>query len=224
MFMSLLGFGFLGGISGVIMGTEQLNLIIHNTIYVPGHFHATVVIGTTLAFMAVTYFVIPAIFRRELSFPKLAQWQPYVFALGMTMVSLFMMGAGTLGVPRRHWDITFAGNTLGFEFPGVAHLMMALMGLGGLLAVIGGAIYLLVVVHSVFLGKRIATPDFKPVRVVEGMAAVPVRPAGAALQAHGGVHAWAAPGTFTLAMVFLTTFVLYYFINWKYLSTVWPLK
>ena len=51
MFISLIGFGFLGGISGVMMGTEQLNLIIHNTIYVPGHFHATVVIGTTLAFM-----------------------------------------------------------------------------------------------------------------------------------------------------------------------------
>jgi len=27
-----------------------------------------------------------------------------------------------------------------------------------------------------------------------------------------------------LAMVFLTSFILYYFINWKYLSTVWPLK
>jgi len=25
-------------------------------------------------------------------------------------------------------------------------------------------------------------------------------------------------------MVFLVAFVLYYFINWKYLSTVWPLK
>ena len=46
MFISLIGFGFLGGISGVMMGTEQLNLIIHNTLYVPGHFHATVVIGT----------------------------------------------------------------------------------------------------------------------------------------------------------------------------------
>ena len=54
MFISLIGFGFLGGISGVMMGTEQLNLIIHNTIYVPGHFHATVVVGTTLAFMALT--------------------------------------------------------------------------------------------------------------------------------------------------------------------------
>lgn len=52
MFISLVGFGFLGGISGVVMGTEQINIIIHNTIYVPGHFHATVVIGTTLAFMS----------------------------------------------------------------------------------------------------------------------------------------------------------------------------
>jgi cytochrome c oxidase subunit 1 len=223
MFISLLGFGFLGGISGVIMGVEQLNLIMHNTLYVPGHFHATVVLGTTLAFMAVTYFVIPAIFRRELSFPGIARWQPYVFGLGMTIVSLFMMGAGTLGVPRRHWDISFAGNTLGFEFPGMAHLMMALMGLGGLLAIVGGAMYLLVVVHSVFFGKRIATPEFKLVRLTEGMAA-PARPAGAALRAHGSTHAWAAPGTFTLALVFLTAFVLYYFINWNYLSRVWPLK
>ena len=60
MFISL-GFGFLGGISGVMMGTEQLNLIIHNTIYVPGHFHATVVVGTTLAFMGLTYFLIPVL-------------------------------------------------------------------------------------------------------------------------------------------------------------------
>ena len=63
MFISLIGFGFLGGISGVMMGTEQLNIIIHNTIYVPGHFHATVVVGTTLAFMGLTYFLIPVLFR-----------------------------------------------------------------------------------------------------------------------------------------------------------------
>jgi cytochrome c oxidase subunit 1 len=59
MFISLIGLGFIGGISGVVMGTEQINIIIHNTIYVPGHFHATVVIGTTLAFMSLTYFLIP---------------------------------------------------------------------------------------------------------------------------------------------------------------------
>jgi cytochrome c oxidase subunit 1 len=96
MFISLIGFGFLGGISGVMMGSEQLNLIMHNTLYVPGHFHATVVIGTTLAFMALTYFLIPVMFRREVMFPKLAQWQPYLFGIGMSGFALFMMGAGTL--------------------------------------------------------------------------------------------------------------------------------
>src|SRR5690606_30723262 len=42
MIISLFGFGFIGGITGVVMGAEQVNLLIHNTLYVPGHFHGTV--------------------------------------------------------------------------------------------------------------------------------------------------------------------------------------
>jgi cytochrome c oxidase subunit 1 len=226
MFISLVGFGFLGGISGVIMGVEQLNLIIHNTFYVPGHFHATVVIGTTLAFMAITYFLIPVLFRRELMFPALAKWQPYLFGAGMAVLSLFMMGAGTLGVPRRHWDVTFSGNPFGFEFPGTAYLLIAIMAIGGLLAVVGGTMYLLVTVGSVFFGKRIVTPDFQVVKVREGVAKPVPQPVGESLTGYGSAatHAMSAPGTFVLAIVFLVSFMLYYFINWKYLSTVWPLK
>jgi cytochrome c oxidase subunit 1 len=224
MFISLIGFGFLGGISGVMMGTEQLNLIIHNTIYVPGHFHATVVVGTTLAFMSLTYFLIPVLFRREVMFPGMAKWQPYVFGLGMSAVSLFLMGAGTLGVPRRHWDISFAGNAFPHEFPGAAWLMMAIGGLAGLISIVGGGMYLLITVGSVFFGKKIQTPGFSHVRAVDGVAPKPVpTPAGVAGH-HGGSGAMIAPGTFVLALVFLVAFVLYYFINWKYLGTVWPLK
>ena len=225
MFISLIGFGFLGGISGVMMGTEQLNLIIHNTIYVPGHFHATVVIGTTLAFMSMTYFLIPTLFRRELMFHGLAKWQPYLFGLGMAGFALFMMGAGTLGVPRRHWDMTFAGNPLGYEFAGTAYLMMGIMALSGLVAIVGGAAYLLITVGSVFFGKKIAGPDYRPVTVREGRVARPAaQPVAAAITGHGniGIGGFVAPGTFTLALVFLVAFVLYYFVNWKYLSTVWP--
>ena len=222
MFISLIGFGFLGGISGVMMGTEQLNLIIHNTIYVPGHFHATVVVGTTLAFMGLTYFLIPVLFRRELAFPTMAKYQPYVFGLGMSAVALFLMGAGTLGVPRRHWDIGFAGNAFAYEFPGAAWLMMALAGITGLLAIVGGGMYLLITVWSVFLGKRIQTPSFQHVRARDGMA--PAAPAAGPVIAGHGSAGMVAPGTFVLALVFLTAFVLYYFVNWKYLSTVWPLK
>src|SRR5512138_2333810 len=226
MFISLIGFGFLGGISGVMMGTEQLNLIIHNTIYVPGHFHATVVVGTTLAFMGLTYFLIPVLFRRELAFPTMAKYQPYVFGLGMSGVALFLMGAGTLGVPRRHWDIGFAGNAFPYEFPGAAWLMMALAGISGLIAIVGGGMYLLITVWSVFLGKKIQTPGFRLVRARDGVAPPPsLQPSGQpAITAHGTAGTMVAPGTFTLALVFLGAFVLYYFINWKYLATVWPLK
>jgi len=224
-FLSIIIFGFLGGISGVMMGTEQLNLIIHNTIYVPGHFHATVATGTTLAFMAVTYFLIPTLFRRKIMFEPLAKYQPYLFGIGMAGVALFMMGAGTLGVPRRHWDISFAGNVFGYEFPGAAWLMMGLMGISALIAFAGGALYLLITVCSVFFGQKIETPGFKHVSAREGVGAVP---AAAPEQpgAHAGIGAWGmvAPGTFVLALVFLASFVLYYFVNWKYLSTVWPLK
>ena len=227
MFSSLVGFCFLGCFPGVMMGTEQLNLIIHNTLYVPGHFHATVVVGTTLAFMSMTYVLIPGLFRRELMFPGLAKWQPYLFGIGMSIFALFMMGAGTLGVPRRHWDITFAGNALPHEWPGTAYLMLALMAIAGLAAIVGGIAYLLITVGSVFLGKKIQTPDFKPVSVREGHAPPsPRQPVAAAITGHGniGLGGFVAPGTLTLAMVFLVAFVLYYFINWKYLSTVWPLS
>jgi cytochrome c oxidase subunit 1 len=223
MFISLLGFGFLGGISGVIMGVEQINLIIHNTIYVPGHFHATVVIGTTLAFMALTYFLIPVLFRREVAFPLLAKWQPYLFGIGMSGVALFLMGAGTLGVPRRHWDISFAGTAFAYEFPGAAWLMMALGSISGLVAIVGGGIYLLITVYSVFLGKRIETPGFAHVRARDNIASSPA-PVAAAITSHGQSAGFSAPGTFVLAMVFLVAFALYYFVNWKYLSTVWPLS
>ncbi|HEX6829303.1 MAG TPA: cbb3-type cytochrome c oxidase subunit I [Burkholderiales bacterium] len=227
MFISLVGFGFLGGISGVVLGTEQLNLIMHNTFYVPGHFHATVVVGTTLAFMALTYFLIPTLFRRELAFPKLAQWQPYLFGLGMSAFSVFMMGAGTLGVPRRHWDMTMAGNLMPWEWPGTAYLMVGLFAISGVIAAVGGASYLLIVVWSVFLGKKIETPGFAHMSAKQGRVPAP-QPVAAALASHGhgniGSGGMVAPGTFVLAIVLLVSFVLYYFVNWKYLSTVWPLS
>lgn len=218
MFISLIGFGFLGGISGVMMGTEQLNMIIHNTIYVPGHFHATVVIGTTLAFMALTYFLIPVLFKREMINPGLAKLQPYLFGLSMYFFTLVMMGAGTLGVSRRHWDMAMGGSPFAYEFPGAAYLMMGLVGISGIVAIIGGALYIYITVGSLLWGKKLDTGALnqKPIPI-------PVVPANVALQGHGSAG-FAAPGTFALAMVFLIAFVLYYFINWKYLSQVWGLS
>jgi len=200
-----------------VLGTEQINLIMHNTIYVPGHFHATVVAGTTLAFMAITYLLVPLIFRRELVLVKWAKLQPYVFGAGVAGISLFMMGAGTLGVARRHWDITFSDSALGFDYPGAAFLMMGLNGLSAILAAVGGFMYIAVVVGSILFGKKIGD---KPAEPVPSAAPAPA----AAVAEYGSSTTHAIPGTVVLVAVFFVSFVLYYFVNWKYLSDVWPLR
>ncbi len=214
--LSLVLFGFLGGISGVVLGTEQINLLMHNTLYVPGHFHATVVAGTTLAFMAMTYLVVPLIFQRELVLPKVAKWQPYVFAIGVSGISLFMMGAGTLGVARRHWDITFSEATLSFDYPATAYLMLGLNGMSGVLAGVGGLMYIVVVVGSIFFGKRRGVEEVKKNPWVLGGIK--------AATSYGSAGTLKLPGTGILVAIFFLSFVLYYFINWKFLSEVWPLS
>jgi len=223
MFISLIGFGFIGGISGVVMGTEQINIIIHNTIYVPGHFHATVVIGTTLAFMALTYFLIPVLFRRQLVMPGLAKWQPYLFGGGMAVFTLAMMGAGTLGVERRHWDMAFTNSALSFDYPASAFTLMGVVGIAGVAAILGGAIFILVTVLSVFFGKPVESTSAYGVATTTLKRATPiVVPEGG--HAATGKWGFAAPGTFLLAIFFLAIFVVYYAINWKYLSSVWPMS
>ena len=217
-FIAIIGFGFLGGITGVMMGTEQLNLIIHNTIYVPGHFHATVVVGTTLTFMALTYYLIPVLFKREMIAPKLALWQIYLFGFSMYFFCLVMMGAGTLGVSRRHWDMAFQGAALAYEWPGAAYLMMGLVGIGGVAAIFGGIAFVYVTVGSLLWGRKL--DDGK---VSATATPVPRAAPTVAAQTYGSIG-FAAPGTFALAMVFLIAFVLYYFINWKYLSTLWGMS
>ena len=213
MFLSLVLFGFIGGISGVVLGTEQLNVLMHNTLYVPGHFHGTVVAGTTLAFMAATYLVLPLIFQREVIWPGLARIQPYLFGIGVAGIALFMMGAGTLGVPRRHWDITFSDATLQFAPSAGAFLMMGLNGIFAILAALGGLIFVLIAVGTVFFGQKI-TAGHK--------LTFPLHAGGGAAASHYGSYTTVKlPGTAILIAVFFTCFVLYYFINWKYLSELW---
>ena len=218
---SVIIFGFLGGITGVTFGTEQINIIAHNTLRVPGHFHATVVGGTALAFMGITYYLIPLIFRKQVAFWPLAKIQPYLFAIGMTVFSVAMTFAGTFGVPRRHWDTTFSGAPFDVQFNPAVDLVVGIMAVGGLLAGIGGAIYLLVTVWSVFFGKSIASLSGAEIRSLRtGVPAGMLRPPAPLPPGEPDLRGLSR-GTLVLVAVFLIAFIAYYFVNWKLLSVVW---
>ncbi len=224
---SLVVFGFIGGITGVTFGTEQINIIAHNTLRIPGHFHATVVSGTAMAFMGITYYLIPLIFRREVAFFPMAKIQPYVFAGGMVVFSLAMTFAGTFGVPRRHWDMTFSGAPFVPEFSPAVDLVLGVMAVGGLIGITGGAMYIIITVWSVFFGKRLAPDETGLGKNGMGIPAGLINPPRpltpedneAKLESRGWLGV--APGTMVLVMIFLLAFITYYFVNWKLLSFVW---
>jgi len=223
---SIVVFGFVGGITGVTFGTEQINIIAHNTLRIPGHFHATVVSGTAMAFMGITYYVIPLIFRREIAFYRLAKIQPYLFAVGMLIFSMAMTFAGTFGVPRRHWDIGFNQALFQPEFSPAVNLIIGVMAVGGLIAILGGAIYIVVTVVSVFFGRRMAADDSGLGARGRGLPPGITDPPRAlvpedkeALKPSGRLGP--VPGTMVMVFIFLAAFILYYFVNWALLSFLW---
>jgi cytochrome c oxidase subunit 1 len=223
--LSIVVFGFVGGITGVTIGTEQINIVVHNTLRVPGHFHATVVSGTAMAFMGLTYYLIPLIFRKKVAFWRLAQIQPYMFAGGMLVFSIFMSFSGGFGVPRRHWDITFTGAPFEQAFHPAVDALLGIMALGGLTAAAGGGIYILVTVWSVFFGEPFTEAD--RVAGAKGLPQGIVRPPRAVTVADEANlptgRLGQAPGTMILVLVFLAAFATYYFANWKLLSFVWKI-
>jgi cytochrome c oxidase subunit 1 len=212
-FLSLVIFGFGGGITGVTLGTQQINIMAHNTLRIPGHFHVTVVGGTTLAFMALTYYVVPLIFQRDFYAKTWCRIQPYLFGGGITLMALGMSFAGSYGVPRRHWDIEFTGGQFATGFDAGAHVMLGILGIGAVIAFLGLLLYCLLVVAAVFFGRPLGG---------KAMEAWNEEPRGQTDAAAVDEHK--TPGTLVLVIVFLTAFAVYYFANWMWLSDLWEVR
>lgn len=220
-FLSLVIFGFLGGITGVTLGTQQINIMAHNTLRIPGHFHTTVAGGTSLAFMGLTYYVIPLVFQREVRFRGLARIQPYLFAFGITMMSMGMSFAGSYGVPRRHWNVEFTGANLPAGFDAGAHLMLGVMGIGAVFTFLGVFLFAFLAVASVFFGKRNAG---HPMESWQGPAEDRVVKSILGGRFDESRFGHKVPGTVALVFILLASFVVYYFANWKALTDVWQVR
>ncbi len=213
--MSMILFGWIGGVTGVTIGTEQINMLAHNTLRLPGHFHATVVGGTTLAFMGFTYYVIPLIFRKELKLKKWAQWQPYVYGVGSALVSLGMILSGLQGVSRRNWDITFAG-----VIPGTVDLTLAIFGVGALIAVTGGIMYITVVLVSILTGSRTEASNLLLVAGTQNPLLESTTLTDQQME-----HPKNQPtGTLVIVFAFLIWFAAYYLTNWWLLGRTWFIR
>jgi cytochrome c oxidase subunit I len=238
--LSLIFFGFIGGVTGVIMSTMQMNMLVHNTLFVPGHFHGTVVAGTTLAFMGFLYYVIPLLTRRQLKSVAVARWQPYVFFTGVAIFSLSMIRGGFYGIPRRSADLSYQATPLPhdlFTQPGPQLMMLGVL-VGAIIAVIGGIMFIHVMAATLFGGVRSERPDtglllaYGAQERERGLGA----PAMIAADGHTiigghephdrkiGFRNFEAPGTVALVFIFLGWFVLMYTLAHFNIARLWPVS
>lgn len=127
--------------SGGIIG-----FLIHGVnVVIPAHYHGSIV-GVTLAFMGIAYYLLPK-FGYQKPVWKMARIQPYVYGGGQLMHILGLAWSGGYGVQRKT-----AGSAQGLDsLPEI--LGMGMMGLGGLISIIGGILFLIVMIRSMWPEK-----------------------------------------------------------------------
>ena len=120
-----------------------IGFLIHGVnVVIPAHYHGSIV-GVTLAFMGVAYYLLPK-FGYKKPVWKIAHIQPYVYGGGQLMHVLGLAWSGGYGVQRKT-----AGSAQGLDsLPEV--IGMGMMGLGGLISIIGGVLFLVVMLRSIW--------------------------------------------------------------------------
>lgn len=91
----------IGGAGGIVNASFNLDLIVHNTAWIPGHFHTTVGTAVALSFMGIAFWLVPHLTRKPLVAPNLALLSSVLWFVGMMLMAVGMHWQGLLGVPRR---------------------------------------------------------------------------------------------------------------------------
>jgi cytochrome c oxidase subunit 1 len=152
-----------GGIGGLTNASYNINLVIHNTAWVPGHFHLTVATAVTLSFMGITYWLVPLLTGKQLWGPKVALAQAWTWFVGMIIFSNAMHMLGLLGAPRR----TPLGEALYVPEEWNGHLLRVSIG--------GGILLVSVLMYLVVMYKTARGPAADPADVPEAPIAESLR-------------------------------------------------
>lgn len=131
--------GFLASAGLTLLGIALGAAIAGSNTVIPAHYHASVG-GVTASFMALTYLLleplgapIPARLR------PWTRWQPVLYGVGQVVFAVGFAFSGLYGLARKAYGteqvVRTTSETVG----------LAVMGLGGLVAVVGGAIFLTIV-------------------------------------------------------------------------------
>jgi cytochrome c oxidase subunit 1 len=138
-----------GGFGGIVNASYSMDALVHNTMWIVGHFHITVGGPVALTFVGCAYWLVPRLTGRRLWAPKVALAQTYAWFIGMAVMSTAMHWAGLLGSPRRTDDVTYLAS------PAAATWMpeMTFAAIGGTILFVSILMFVAVAIGTLFTEK-----------------------------------------------------------------------
>ncbi|HUY40897.1 MAG TPA: cbb3-type cytochrome c oxidase subunit I [Candidatus Dormibacteraeota bacterium] len=168
----------LGGFGGLVNASYGMDSVVHNTIWVVGHFHVTVGGPVALTFLGAAYWMIPRLTGRALWKPEWALMQTRLWFLGMLVMSFSMHFAGLLGAPRRTSDVSYGGAAVAVAW----QPYMIAAAAGGLLLFLAILTFVAVAVGTLLQNKKTESMEVE--------FAVPAMPAEATPSALQHLFRW----------------------------------
>lgn len=121
----------LGGFGGIINASYAMNAMIHNTAWVPGHFHLIFAGTTVIMYFAITYYLWPKLTEKKLFSETLPIIQLWSWFIGMGILTTPWHILGLLGQPRRISSVNYNSVlTLAWDTYELAMILGGLMLLG----------------------------------------------------------------------------------------------
>jgi len=142
-----------GGLTGMVNASAELNNTIHNTAWLPGHFHMTVAGPVFLAIVGMSLYIYSKAAGKRVFMPKVAVIIPYLWMIGILIFSTGLSWGGLIGEPRR--------TNLGLTYLNPEHELFTpewvpttMLGLaGGIIMFVAGMLFLVVFFGTVFRKK-----------------------------------------------------------------------
>jgi cytochrome c oxidase subunit 1 len=150
------------GTGGIINASHQLNAVVHNTLWVVGHFHITVGATVVLTFFGITYWLIPYLAGRKLTrtVNRLGILQTLLWTVGMFIMSSSMHLLGLEGAPRRTAYTTYQDHDTALDWYQGILVNQVTMSVGGTILFISAMLMIYLVIHLALFAPKAQDTEF----------------------------------------------------------------
>jgi cytochrome c oxidase subunit 1 len=136
-----------GGITGLVLGQTSLDLPMHDTYFVPAHFHLVMGVASIFGMFAAIYFWFPKMFGRLMS-ERLGKFHFWLTFVGVYCIFVPMHTMGMVGMPRRYSQFTE------YRFLDSIHPLVIFVSIAAIITALVQLVFYFNLIWSVFKGKK----------------------------------------------------------------------